>query len=115
MLKEFESKPIKGLQPHTCGTCKHHLPSGKRVPSSIKKGKGKGKPAYWLCKCEGATNFGEGRVCEDGCGCKHWENRYESDEAVKEWIKRIHAPRKKAKPRHNRKRPRKSIGRWEAE
>lgn len=87
---EFEAKPIKGFRQHTCGTCIYHLPNRSRNIKSIEKGKGKGKPAYWKCKCKGAMNYNEGRVCEDGSTCKHWKNRYKNDLTVKEWIRKIY-------------------------
>ena len=78
--------PIEPIKHHTCGSCIYHIPTKRKLAPKIKEGKGIGEPANWVCGCKGCKHYEKGRVCEDGYGCEHYENRYENEEKVNEWL-----------------------------
>ena len=76
-----------------CGKCMHHLPYGKpseKEPKEITSGKGKGKKAYWVCKCKDSKYYNTGRISEDGVKCTRFINRYESDKNTDLWVNKCY-------------------------
>ena len=92
-----------------CGHCMWHQPNSKCTTydaPKIREGKGKGKPAWWVCKCKASKHYyGKGRVPEDGIACQCFENRYESDKKTEEWLDMCHKSKPSTeRPRYTRKR-----------
>lgn len=69
-----------------CGNCMNHVPTGREVSyvPHIYRGNG----GYWMC-----ARTKETKRCEHGKRCKHFEDRYDNDERVEEWIGKIYGKR----------------------
>lgn len=89
MIKDLRVEPLPPTEKNTCETCKSMLPAKSRG-IKIKSGKGKGQIGYWMCKNPLCRHYLEGRVAEDGKRCPYYEDKYENEETVDEWVANCH-------------------------
>lgn len=69
---------------HDCGHCIHHIPSDKANPSRLISEDGDEFMAYWCCDINK-----RGKYHSDGKNCDKFENRYETNKTLQEWLLRI--------------------------
>lgn len=96
---------------HDCGHCMFHLPNFQidgKYPTAIASGRGKGKPAYWLCKCKSTRHYMKGRVEGDGTRCSYFEDRYSDPRKIDEWIRNCHTTNEDEEEYYSKKQQQKS-------
>ena len=89
-----------------CGNCMYHYARKNDDRLGSRK---TNKRNYWYC---GHPEVSKTRriykTCDQGIGCKHFEDRYESDEKVAEWRNRVYKEGNDGKKNHGRRCPGKS-------
>lgn len=108
---QLEVKLLSDIN-HDCGHCMHHLPDlqiDRKWPMAIVSGKGRGGPAYWLCKCSKTKHYMKGRVAEDGTRCNYFDDRYSDPRKIDKWVGDCHAMSEQEKEYYEKRKAKQKV------